>query len=165
VSSSADLAAAIIADCTRRQLTIGVAESLTGGLLVAELVGVPGASAVVNGGVVAYNTELKHSLLGVEASLLAARGAVDPDVAREMAMGARRRLAVAGQSASIGIATTGVAGPDPQDGQPVGTVFIGIASEAGVDSVQLALSGSRADIRSAVVYESLVLLTRVLASI
>jgi nicotinamide-nucleotide amidase len=161
-SDVAGLGAAIIAECTRRGLTIAVAESLTGGLLVAELIATPGASAVVSGGIVAYNTELKHTVLGVEASLLAAHGPVDPDVAREMAIGVRSRLAVGGVAASIGIATTGVAGPDPQDGQPVGTVYIGIASEAGVESIRLFLSGSRADIRTAVVSESLVQLTRLL---
>jgi nicotinamide-nucleotide amidase len=163
--SASALGSAIIAECVRRGLTIAVAESLTGGLLVAELIGTPGASAVVRGGIVAYNTELKHTMLGVEASLLSARGPVDPDVAREMAIGVRSRLAVGGESASIGIATTGVAGPDPQDGQPVGTVYIGVASEAGVESIRLALSGSRADIREAVVYESLVQLTKLLESV
>ena len=163
--SAAELGAAIIAECSRRGLTIAVAESLTGGLLVAELISTPGASAVVNGGIVAYNTELKHTVLGVEASLLAAHGAVHPDVAKEMAIGARSRLGVGGVSASIGIATTGVAGPDPQDGQPVGTVFIGLSSEAGVGSVALSLSGSRADIRNAVVYESLLQLTRLLETL
>jgi nicotinamide-nucleotide amidase len=157
-----ELGAWIIAECTRRGLTVAVAESLTGGLLVAELIATPGASAVVSGGIVAYNTELKHTVLGVEASLLAAHGPVDPDVAREMAIGVRTRLAVGGVAASIGISTTGVAGPDPQDGQPVGTVYIGIASEAGVDCIRLFLSGSRADIRTAVVSESLVQLTKLL---
>lgn len=162
--SSAELGSFIIAECARRNLTIAVAESLTGGLLVAELIATPGASAVVRGGIVAYNTELKHTLLGVESSLLAAHGPVDPKVAREMAVGVRERLAVAGQPATIGISTTGVAGPDPQDGQPVGTVFLGVATEAGVDSIRLSLSGTRADIRNAVVYESLLQLTRLLQS-
>lgn len=160
--NSAELATAIITECTRRSLTIAVAESLTGGLLVAELIGVAGASAVVTGGVVAYNTAIKRSLLNVDAALLAARGAVDPEVARQMASGVRTRLAVDGVQASIGISTTGVAGPDPQDGQPVGTVYLGIASDAEVTSVGLVLSGSRSDIRSAVVYESLVQLIKLL---
>ena len=165
MSSPSDLASAIVAECRRRELTIGVAESLTGGLLVAALVAVPGASAVVNGGVVAYNTAIKHSVLGVEASLLAAHGPVDPNVAKEMAMGARERLAVAGRPASIGISTTGVAGPEPQGGQPVGTVYIGTATEAGASSIRLSLSGTREDIRNAVVYESLVQLTELLATL
>jgi len=160
--SSPDASALVIGECTARGLTIAVAESLTGGLLVAELIRTPGASAVVVGGVVAYNTAIKQSILGVDAGLLAREGAVDPDVASQMALGVRERLAIDGRVADIGIATTGVAGPDPQDGKPVGTVFIGIATAAGTSSVALHLSGSRDDIRSAVVSESLVELTRLL---
>jgi nicotinamide-nucleotide amidase len=155
-------AADIVAELTRRGLTIAVAESLTGGLLVAELVGVPGASKVVNGGVVAYNTALKHSLLGVDAALLESRGAVDPDVAVAMANGVRRTCAVHGVPASIGLSTTGVAGPDPQDGKPVGTVFIGVSTDAGHHVFDLTLGGPRNELRRRVVYESLVQLKKVL---
>jgi nicotinamide-nucleotide amidase len=151
-------AESIIAEATRRHLTIAVAESLTGGLLVADLVAVPGASAVVTGGVVAYATELKHRLLGVDAELLAERGAVDGEVARQLAVGARERLGVAGASASIGISTTGVAGPASADGQPVGTVWIGYADESGSRSTPLQLSGSRGEIRGAAVRAALDLL-------
>lgn len=138
-----------------RGLTVAVAESLTGGLLVSALVDVPGASKVVCGGVVAYQSELKHSLLGVSATLLAEHGAVHPDVAAEMAMGVRERLTLDGVTADIGIATTGVAGPDPQDGQPVGTVFVGIAWGDDVEVLPLSLEGDRSAIRSATVDESL----------
>jgi nicotinamide-nucleotide amidase len=155
----------IIADLVRRRLTIAVAESLTGGLLVAELIGVPGASAVVRGGVVAYNTALKHSLLGVDAALLASRGAVDPDVAVAMAEGVRLACAVDGVPASIGLSTTGVAGPDPQDGKPVGTVFIGVATASGTRVFDLTLGGSRNALRRRVVSESLVQLKKVLTEI
>ncbi len=147
---------------TREGLTIAVAESLTGGLLVAELINTPGASVVVLGGVVAYNTELKHSVLGVSDELLASHGAVHPDVAAQMATGVRTALAVAGEPARIGISTTGVAGPDPQDGQPVGTVFLGFAIGDRVTTQRLALSGSRSDIRSATVEASLTELVRLL---
>ncbi len=102
--------------------TLAVAESLTGGMVAAEITAVPGASKVLRGSVTAYATEIKHSVLGVDASLLAERGAVDPEVARQMALGVRRLL-----GADWGIATTGVAGPDPQDGQPVGTVYVAVA--------------------------------------
>lgn len=102
--------------------SVGCAESLTGGLVVARLIETPGASAVVRGGLVAYATELKAALLGVDAALLAERGAVDPEVARQMALGARRVL-----GADWGLATTGVAGPDAQDGRPVGCVFVAVA--------------------------------------
>ena len=157
-----DVGAAVVKRLTSRGLTIAVAESLTGGLLVAELIRTPGASAVVNGGVVAYNTALKHSVLGVDAELLAERGAVDPEVAEQMASGVRSALAVEGRAADIGISTTGVAGPEPQDGKPVGTVYLGFATETEVVSVALRLSGSRDGIRKAVVSESLEQLTRLL---
>ena len=157
-----DAGAEVVALLTARGLTIAVAESLTGGLLVAELIRTPGASAVVNGGVVAYNTALKHSVLGVDAELLAERGAVDPTVAEQMAARVRSALAVNGRAADIGISTTGVAGPDPQDGQPVGTVYLGFAVGTEVSHVALRLSGTRDGIRNAVVSESLVQLTRLL---
>jgi nicotinamide-nucleotide amidase len=126
------------------------------------LIGVPGASKVVNGGVVAYNTALKHTLLGVDAVLLAERGAVDPDVAAAMANGVRRACAINGVPASIGLSTTGVAGPDPQDGKPVGTVFIGMSTDAGTRVFDLTLGGSRNALRRRVVSESLVQLKKVL---
>jgi nicotinamide-nucleotide amidase len=162
LSDAADLSARLIGLLVQRHETIAVAESLTGGLLVAELIRTPGASAVVSGGIVAYNTELKHTLLQVDAEVLAAHGAVHPDVAAQMAAGVRTALAVAGQPAHIGLATTGVAGPNPQDGQPVGTVFLGFAIGGDVRTKRLQLSGSRDDIRSAVVYESLAELERLL---
>ncbi|MGH4034816.1 CinA family protein [Actinomycetota bacterium Odt1-20B] len=102
--------------------TLAVAESLTGGLVAAEVTEVPGASRVFRGSVTAYATELKRDVLGVDGALLAERGAVDAEVARQMAAGVRRAL-----GADWGLATTGVAGPDPQDGQEVGTVFVAVA--------------------------------------
>ncbi|WP_330335218.1 CinA family protein [Streptomyces sp. NBC_00536] len=122
--------------------TVAVAESLTGGLVAAELTSVPGASRSFRGSVTAYATELKQRVLGVDAGLLAAHGAVNAQVAEEMAAGVRRVL-----DASWGISTTGVAGPEPQDGQPVGTVFIAVAGPAGRKSARLRLNGSRAEIR------------------
>jgi nicotinamide-nucleotide amidase len=123
---------------------------------------VPGASKAVNGGVVAYNTALKHSLLGVDADLLASRGAVDPDVAAAMADGVRRACAVDGVPASIGLSTTGVAGPDPQDGKPVGTVYVGVSTDTGTRVFDLTLGGPRNVLRRRVVSESLVQLKEVL---
>jgi nicotinamide-nucleotide amidase len=151
-------AAGIIDLLRRRGLTVAVAESLTGGLLVAELVSVPGASAVVRGGVVAYATELKATLLGVPEPLLAEHGPVHPDVAAAMADGVRSRL-----GASIGISTTGVAGPDPQDGHAPGEVWVGFAIGDRVTTVGLALGGDRAAIRSDTVSETLVRLGALLA--
>lgn len=143
-----DPTALLIADLTARHLTIAVAESLTGGQLVAELIRIPGASVVVNGGVVAYNTELKRSLLGVDSSILNVHGPVHPDVAKQMAVGVRTHLAVDGVRADIGVATTGVAGPDAQGGLEPGTVFIGLSKGTGSWAIPLQLGGDRAQIRS-----------------
>ena len=159
----AALSARLIATLESRDLTVAVAESLTGGLLTSELIRTPGASAVVRGGIVAYDTELKHSLPGVDAGLLAVYGAVHADVARQMAAGVRAALTVADLPADIGIATTGVAGPDPQDGQPVGTVFVAIAIGMDIHVLELQLDGDREAIRSGVVYESLLELERLLS--
>ncbi|MCD1572094.1 CinA family protein [Agromyces mediolanus] len=143
-----DETAALVAELARRGLRLAVAESLTGGLLAAELIRIPGASAVVNGGIVAYATPLKHRLLGVDAELLAAEGAVHPEVARQMARGARAALAVGGRDAELGIATTGVAGPEPQDGRAPGTVYVGVSGPDGERAVELRLSGDRVAIRA-----------------
>jgi nicotinamide-nucleotide amidase len=147
--------AQIVAELASRGLTIAVAESLTGGLLVAELIRPAGASAVVLGGVVAYDTELKHTLLGVDEALLAEHGPVHPDVARQLARNVRDRLAVAGRPADLGIATTGVAGPDPQGGQPPGTVYLGLSVGEGALVRRLTLSGSRDEIRARTVEEAI----------
>ena len=151
----ADLAPEVVAALIERGLTVAVAESLTGGALVASLVDVPGASATVVGAVVAYDTAIKHSVLGVSGPLLASHGAVDPEVARQMASGVRVALAVNGRDADVGIATTGVAGPDPQDGKPVGTVYLGLAIAGRVESHALTLHGSRSEIRTATVQHAL----------
>ncbi|MFH8251003.1 CinA family protein [Microbacterium sp. B2969] len=128
--------------------TIGIAESLTGGLVVSTLVAVPGASAVVRGGIVAYATELKHTLLGVDPTLLDAHGPVHPRVARQMAEGVRMRLGLDDGPCDVGISTTGIAGPDSPDGQPVGTVHIGVATPLGTRVDSLELTGSRDEIRA-----------------
>ena len=150
-------AAELLAALRSRGWTVAAAESLTGGLVCAALVDVPGASASVRGGVVAYATDLKAALLGVDADLLTARGAVDPDVAGEMADGARRRL-----GAEIGLATTGVAGPDPQDGHPPGTVHVAVATPAGVTVRSLHLGGDRPTVRAGAVDAVLVLALEVI---
>jgi nicotinamide-nucleotide amidase len=137
-----------------RGQTLAVAESLTGGLLAATLVEVPGVSKVFRGGLVVYATDLKIRLAGVDADLLARRGPVDPDVAIALAVGAGRAC-----SADWGLGTTGVAGPDPQDGVTVGTVFVGLAGPEGVRRVRgLRLSGNRATIRAQTVAAALQLL-------
>ncbi|BDZ53438.1 hypothetical protein GCM10025870_05110 [Agromyces marinus] len=113
-------AAELVARLRERGRTVACAESLTGGLLSATIVDVPGASEVLLGGVVAYATELKRALVGVDERLLAERGPVDPEVAEQLAERIRALCAVAGRAADLGLATTGVAGPDPQGGFPRG---------------------------------------------
>jgi len=148
-------AADVLAMLVERGQTLAVAESLTGGLVAAELTSVPGASHSFRGSVTAYATSLKCELLGVDGALLAARGAVDPDVARQMARGARRLL-----GADWGVATTGVAGPEPQDEKPVGTVFVAVSGPDGAEKVvALRLNGGRADIRRESVRNVLALLS------
>ncbi|MGH1526270.1 CinA family protein [Leifsonia sp. L25] len=100
------------------------------------------------GAAVVYATELKHTLLGVDAELLQREGPVDAEVARQLAAGVRERLAVDGRPADLGVSTTGVAGPDPQGGRAVGTVYVGVASASGVRSSELRLAGDRQSIRS-----------------
>ncbi|MEU2199366.1 CinA family protein [Isoptericola sp. NPDC019482] len=140
------LARAVLDGARSRGWTLAAAESLTGGLVVAVLVDVPGASAVVRGGVVAYATDLKATALGVDPELLALRGPVDPEVAGQMATGVRRAL-----GADVGLATTGVAGPDPQDGHPPGEAYVAVSTPAGDRVRRLDLDGTRAEVRAAVV--------------
>ena len=137
------LASDVLDALGRRGWTIGTAESLTGGLVVASLVDVPGASLYVRGGVVAYSTDVKASALGVDEALLADTGPVDATVAQQLAAGARRVL-----GADVGVATTGVAGPDPQGDHPVGTVFVAVETPEGSAVSGFRLEGSRADIRT-----------------
>ena len=152
MSSGAEVVQAL----RRAGLSIATAESLTGGLLCAALTDVPGASAVVRGAVVAYATDLKAQVLGVDPDLLAREGAVHEDVARQMAVGVRTAL-----GADVGVATTGVAGPDPQDGQPVGTVFVAAARDGEVAVRRLALAGDRRGIRHEAVAAALDLVAAV----
>ncbi len=138
-------AAGILATLEARGQTLAVAESLTGGLLSATIVDVPGASRVFRGGLVVYATDLKTAVAGVPMPLLAEHGPVHPEVAVALAAGART---VCG--ADWGLGTTGVAGPDPQDGSPVGTVYVAVSGER--EAVRrLDLTGSRAAIRAAAV--------------
>jgi len=140
-----------------RGQTVGTAESLTGGLVAVALTTVPGASAVFRGGIVAYAADLKRSLLGVPPDLLKRVGTVHRDVALAMARGAMERLA-----ADVGLGTTGVAGPDPADGQPVGTVHIAVATATGAEHLPLSIGGTRDAIRQATVDHVLELLLRTL---
>ncbi|GAB7043199.1 MULTISPECIES: CinA family protein [Catenuloplanes] len=147
------VAATVVAALTKAGQTVASAESLTGGLVASTLVDVPGASSAFRGGVVVYATELKATLAGVSAPLLAERGPVDPDVAAALAEGVRERC-----GADWGLATTGVAGPEPQDGKPVGLVYVAVAGPGGTEVRRLDLSGGRVVIRVTTVTEVLRLL-------
>ncbi|MFD8158371.1 CinA family protein [Streptomyces malaysiensis] len=152
--SDGGTAAEVLALLERCGQTLAVAESLTGGLVAAELTSVDGASRSFRGSVTAYATELKRELLGVDGALLAERGAVDAEVARQMARGVRRAL-----GADWGVATTGVAGPTPQDGQPVGTVHVAVAGPSdAMAAAALRLEGDRAGIRGQTVQAAVKLL-------
>jgi nicotinamide-nucleotide amidase len=143
-----ELAAEVLALLSASNRTLAVAESLTGGLLAAALTDVPGSSVAFRGGVVSYATELKAELLGVDAAMLAAHGPVYAPVAAAMARGVRARL-----GATVGAATTGVAGPGPQDGHPAGTVHVAVslpgAAGEGDETVvrSIELSGDRDQVR------------------
>lgn len=138
-------------------LRVAVAESLTAGLVAARLADVPGASAVLRGGVVAYATDVKASVLGVPEDLLARTGPVDADVARAMADGVRALL-----GADVGVATTGVAGPGPADGHAAGTAHVAVTGAAGEHAEELHLPGDRAAVRAGVAGAALRLLATAL---
>ncbi|MEN8707586.1 MAG: CinA family protein [Nocardioides marinisabuli] len=135
-------AAALHAVLRSRGETLATAESLTGGLLAGLLTDVLGASATYVGGLVTYATELKQGLLGVPAELVAEHGVVSAPCAEAMAGGA-----LAATGATWALSTTGVAGPDLQEGHPVGTVFVGVAGPGVLRSVRLQLDGGRAEVR------------------
>jgi nicotinamide-nucleotide amidase len=150
--SRAALAGFVVAALRQRSQTVASAESLTGGLVGVSLTDVPGASAIYRGGLIVYATELKAEVAGVSAQTLATDGPVAASTAAQLARGA---AAVCG--ADWGLATTGVAGPEPQDGHPVGQVFVAVAGPGSGDAPradrdgvvvrELALSGDRSAIR------------------
>ncbi len=139
-------AARVVALARDAGVSIATAESLTGGLVCAAIVDVPGASAVLKGGIVAYDTEVKHSQLGVSRRLLETDGPVSHAVATSMARGARRQL-----GADVAVATTGVAGPDAQGGKPPGTVIVAVVGPQGERVVTLRFDGDRDEVRQATV--------------
>lgn len=152
---AADLVRALI-DAGR---TVATAESLTAGLLAATIAGVPGASAVLRGGLIVYATDLKESLAGVSADTLSTDGPVAASTAEQLAVGARIRC-----ESDWGIGLTGVAGPDSQDGREVGTVFLGLSGPEGTEVVRLKLSGDRWTIRVSAVRAAVTELLRSLRS-
>ena len=148
-----DLAGQVLTQLAQRGHTVAVAESLTGGLVAAALTDIPGASASFRGAVVAYATELKAELLGVDRDMLARHGAVYAPVAAAMAAGVRTLL-----GATYGVATTGVAGPEPTDGQPVGMAHIAVSAADDTVVRTIALPGDRHQIRRLTVEHALGLL-------
>ncbi|MFD8498672.1 CinA family protein [Amycolatopsis sp. NPDC059657] len=150
-------AAEVIARLVERGETVATAESLTAGLVCAALTDVPGSSRAVRGGLIVYATELKAELAGVDRDLLAEHGAVHPEVAAQLADGARLRC-----RAVWGLGLTGVAGPDPQDGVSPGTVYVGLAGPVNLVR-ELRLNGDRSAIRVASVRAALDLLGEHLA--
>ena len=144
MSNLHQLAARAVREALESGRTVATAESLTAGMVSAVLADTPGASGMLQGGVVAYQNSVKDAVLHVPADLLARVGSVDPDVARAMAAGARTEL-----GADVGLSTTGVAGPDAHDGKPVGRVYVGISTAAGTAAYEYSFTGSRPDIRAA----------------
>lgn len=135
-------AQALIRGLQAQGLTVATCESLTGGMICAALVDVPGASRVVRGGLITYQTDTKSLLAGVDAGLIEAYGVVSAEVARAMAAGARDAL-----HADIAVSATGMASPGEIGDPPAGTVFVGLASAAGVQAVELHLTGDRQAVR------------------
>jgi nicotinamide-nucleotide amidase len=136
-------AAAAVHALVERGETFATVESITGGLIASTVVEIAGVSAVYRGGLVVYATDLKETLAGVSGALLEERGPVDPDVASALATGARERC-----KADWAVATTGVAGPEPQGGKPVGTVYVAVAGPYGAEVRHLALDGGREAVRN-----------------
>jgi nicotinamide-nucleotide amidase len=133
-----------------RGLTLGLAESVTGGLVASRLTGVAGASDVFRGSIVSYASEVKFDVLGVSSGPV-----VSAEAAAEMAIGARRVL-----GSDVGLSLTGVAGPTEQDGQPVGTLFVGLAIGEDVTTASLRMPGQREQMRQMSVINSLDFLRR-----
>ena len=127
-----------------RGWTVATAESLTGGMIAAQLVNIPGASDAVRGGFVTYQSEAKTMLLGVPAETIETYNVVSAEVAKAMAQGARERLQV-----DVAVSATGLAGPGGGTPEiPVGTVYLGLATAKGVRAIPLKLAGDRDRIRT-----------------
>ena len=143
-----DLAYELIQKLGQRHLTISVAESLTGGLVAASLTQIPGASAVFKGGIIAYGDEIKQQVLKVDSALITKFTSISEPVAQSMATNIREIM-----NTDIGIATTGVAGPDKSDGFAPGIVFVAISIGDHKICQKLELVGDRTQIRDQSVNE------------
>jgi PncC family amidohydrolase len=151
------IASSVVKRLTKKKATLSVAESITGGGLAAVITEVAGSSKVFLGGVIAYADEIKINQLDVDAKTLKKFTAVSEEVAKEMAIGVRKKF-----NSDYAIATTGVAGPGKAYGQKAGTVWIAIASKKEVFAIALALSGSRDLIRHATIECALASFERIL---
>ena len=137
------VSADVVREFLARNLTLGTAESLTGGMIAASVAGVSGASAVLMGGVVSYDSRVKHEVLGVEQEIIDTVGVVSEPCARQMAQGARRVLKV-----DVAVSATGIAGPTGGTPEtPVGTVFIGVSSDKGTRVDECHFVGDRQSVR------------------
>lgn len=148
----------LVALLKEREGSVATAESLTAGRVAARITDVPGSSEVYGGGVVSYWTKVKVDLLGVSDETVDEHGVVSAECAREMALGAQRLLRT-----TYALSTTGVAGPDTQEGKPVGTVFVGVAGPDGVEVLPLDLEGDRFEIQAASVDAALSALAGMIA--
>jgi nicotinamide-nucleotide amidase len=156
---ASELAAGILAELRSRSETLASAESLTGGMIGALLTDVPGASDSYLGGVISYATRLKAVLAGVEEATLSELGPVAARTAIEMANGVAVKC-----NADWGLAATGVAGPDDQNGHPVGQVFVAVSHQRSdlLSVRELSLEGDRTMIRQLAADASLRLLAEAL---
>ena len=148
-----NMEAVVVRELIERGLTVSVAESLTGGYVAGRIASVPGASATFTGGVIAYDSRIKFQLLGVPEGPV-----VTEEAAVAMAEGVRRAM-----GSDIGLATTGVAGPDEAEGKPVGTVCLAVASDEGAVATTVRLPGDRERIRQFSAITLLDLLRRILS--
>ena len=151
------IASSVVKRLTKKKSTLSVAESITGGGLAAAITEIAGSSKVFLGGVIAYADEIKINQLDVDAKTLKKFTAVSEEVAKEMAIGVRKKF-----NSDYAIATTGVAGPGKAYGQKAGTVWVAIASKKEVFAIALALSGSRDLIRHATIESALASFERIL---
>jgi nicotinamide-nucleotide amidase len=151
------IASSVVKRLAKKKVTLSVAESITGGGLAAAITEVAGSSKVFLGGVIAYADEIKINQLDVDAKTIKKFTAVSEEVAKEMAIGVRKKF-----NSDYAIATTGVAGPGKAYGQKAGTVWVAIASKKEVFAIALALSGSRDLIRHATIESALASFERIL---
>lgn len=128
--------------CLNKKVSVGVAESCTGGAIASKITNIPGASNYFLGAIIAYNISVKQTILKVPSKTIEKYGVVSNEVAKAMALGARSCLKV-----DYAISTTGVAGPDPSADGPVGKLCIGVALPSGkVETFEHQLTGNREDI-------------------